>query len=64
MEDGSVVALPVLRVSTVSSASPARQYTFVSVLPEGARYLEVAVRGEGVAEDMLSIPLVRVRPTP
>jgi len=64
MEDGSVVALPVLRVSTVSSVSPARQYTFVSVLPEGARHLEVAVRGEGVAEDMLSIPLVRVRPTP
>jgi hypothetical protein len=62
MEEGVVVPLPVLRVSSVSSTSSFRQYTFVSVLPEGASQLEVALRGEGDAECSLSLPLARPRP--
>ncbi|WP_395848345.1 DUF2381 family protein [Cystobacter fuscus] len=64
MEDGSVVPLPVLRVSSRSSASYPRQYTFVSVLPEGATHLEVVLRGEGAAEGSLSLPLSRSRSAP
>ena len=64
MEEGSVVPLPVLRISSMSSDAYPRQYTFVSVLPEGASQLEVALRGEGDAECSLSLPLVRPRPAP
>jgi hypothetical protein len=64
MEEGSVVPLPVLRVSSRSSASYPRQYTFMSVLPEGASTLEVVLRGEGDAEGSLSLPLARPRSAP
>ncbi|WP_395857833.1 DUF2381 family protein [Cystobacter fuscus] len=64
MEEGSVVPLPLLRVSSMSSASYPRQYTFVSVLPEGASTLEVVLRGEGDAEGSLSLPLARPRSAP
>ncbi|ATB36541.1 hypothetical protein CYFUS_001956 [Cystobacter fuscus] len=64
IQEGSVVPLPVLRVSSVLSASSPRQYTFVSVLPEGATHLEVVLRGEGDAEGSLSLPLIRLRSAP
>lgn len=64
MEEGSVVPLPVLRVSSVPSVSSSRRYTFVSVLPKGATHLEVALRGEGDAECSISLPVVRPEPTP
>ncbi|EPX64724.1 hypothetical protein D187_000146 [Cystobacter fuscus DSM 2262] len=64
IQEGSVVPLPLLRVSSMSSASYPRQYTFVSVLPEGASTLEVVLRGEGDAEGSLSLPLARSRSTP
>lgn len=64
LDDGSAVVLPVLQRESGVSVAPRRQFTFVSVLPVGARHLEVAARGEGSSEDVLSLSLLRVRSAP
>ncbi|ATB31405.1 hypothetical protein MEBOL_004868 [Melittangium boletus DSM 14713] len=64
VKGGSVVALPALRVSSLVSTAILNQHTFVTVLPDGAERLDVALNGESAPESTFCLPLPRETPTP